>query len=164
MSELQVEASPTARLAEVEAFLYREARLADESRYDEWEALWDDDAVYWVPRKDDADPERDVSYIYDNRGRIRSRMAQLKTGRRHSQNPPSKMRRQVTNVEIVSDDGDELSVVANFSLFEHRHATTVWAGQYRFVLRRTDSGLKLVRKTVLLVNNGDAVGTIAFII
>ena len=33
----------------VEAFLYKESRLADESRYDEWEALWEDDAVYWVP-------------------------------------------------------------------------------------------------------------------
>ena len=32
----------------VVAFIYTEARLADESRYAEWEALWDDDAVYWV--------------------------------------------------------------------------------------------------------------------
>jgi 3-phenylpropionate/cinnamic acid dioxygenase small subunit len=31
------------------AFIYTEARLAAESRYAEWEALWDDDAVYWVP-------------------------------------------------------------------------------------------------------------------
>ena len=34
---------------EVEDFLYREARLADENDYDGWEALWTDDAVYWVP-------------------------------------------------------------------------------------------------------------------
>ena len=32
----------------VKAFIYKEARLADESCYAEWEALWDDDAVYWV--------------------------------------------------------------------------------------------------------------------
>ena len=31
-------------------FLYLEARLADESRYLEWEALVEDDMVYWVPR------------------------------------------------------------------------------------------------------------------
>jgi 3-phenylpropionate/cinnamic acid dioxygenase small subunit len=30
-------------------FIYREARLMDEHRYDEWLALWTDDAVYWVP-------------------------------------------------------------------------------------------------------------------
>ena len=31
------------------AFIYHEARLADEARYSEWEALWDDSARYWVP-------------------------------------------------------------------------------------------------------------------
>ena len=34
---------------EVEAFLFLEARLADTSRYDEWEALVADDMHYWVP-------------------------------------------------------------------------------------------------------------------
>ncbi len=33
----------------VEQFLYREARYADEHDYDAWEALWTDDALYWVP-------------------------------------------------------------------------------------------------------------------
>src|ERR1700722_5795516 len=59
------------------AFIYREARLADEARYSEWEALWDADATYWVPMSPDADPETTVSYINDNRTRIRSRVAQL---------------------------------------------------------------------------------------
>jgi len=31
-------------------FLYLEARLADESRYLDWEALVEDDMIYWVPR------------------------------------------------------------------------------------------------------------------
>jgi hypothetical protein len=71
------------------AFIYHEARLADEARYSEWEALWDDRATYWVPMAPDADPETQVSYINDNRTRIRSRVAQLNTGVRHSQTPPS---------------------------------------------------------------------------
>ena len=33
----------------IEAFLYHEARLADENRYDEWFALWTEDVRYWVP-------------------------------------------------------------------------------------------------------------------
>ena len=36
----------------VEAFLYKEARFADEARYADWEALWTDEAVYWVPAID----------------------------------------------------------------------------------------------------------------
>ena len=36
-------------LRQIEQFVYREARYADEHDYDGWEALWTDDALYWVP-------------------------------------------------------------------------------------------------------------------
>ena len=86
-------------------FIFREARLADESRYDEWASLWHErDALYWVPMHEDADPETEVSYIYDNQPRIAKRIAQLKTGARHSQTPPSKMRRIISNFEVVGSD------------------------------------------------------------
>src|SRR5262249_60372878 len=60
-------------------FLYREARLADEARYAEWEALWAEDGVYWVPATTDprADPDRQISHIYDNRQRIATRVKLL---------------------------------------------------------------------------------------
>jgi hypothetical protein len=64
------------------AFIYHEARLADEARYSEWEALWDSDATYWVPMSPDADPETTVSYINDNRARIRSSTPACGTPRR----------------------------------------------------------------------------------
>ena len=41
-------------IRDVEQFLYREARFADESDYDSWEALWTDDALYWVPAGNDS--------------------------------------------------------------------------------------------------------------
>jgi 3-phenylpropionate/cinnamic acid dioxygenase small subunit len=94
------------------AFVYREARLADESRYAEWEALWDtDDALYWVPLHPDADPDREVSIIYDNRRRLASRIRQLQTGVRHAQTPPSSMRRMITNLEVVERDTDNEGTV-----------------------------------------------------
>ena len=49
----------------VESFLYREARLMDESRYKEWLDLFTEDALYWIPsNEDDADPSRHVSIVY----------------------------------------------------------------------------------------------------
>jgi hypothetical protein len=46
-------------LRQIEQFLYREARYADEHDYDAWEALWTDDAIYWVPAGGDlTDPGR----------------------------------------------------------------------------------------------------------
>jgi 3-phenylpropionate/cinnamic acid dioxygenase small subunit len=35
----------------VEQFLFLEARLIDERRFSEWEALWVDEGIYWVPGK-----------------------------------------------------------------------------------------------------------------
>jgi len=46
---------------QVEQFLYHEAQLMDEHRYDEWLALWNDPALYWVPsNRDEADPRREI--------------------------------------------------------------------------------------------------------
>ena len=67
-------------LREIEQFIYREARYADEHDYDAWEALWIDDALYWVPAGGDlAEPETRMSVIYDNRSRIATRLNQLRT-------------------------------------------------------------------------------------
>jgi 3-phenylpropionate/cinnamic acid dioxygenase small subunit len=66
--------------AAIERFLFHEARLMDEHRYDEWLALWAiDDAIYWIPANaDDIDPTRNVSIIYDRRGQLRNRIKRLK--------------------------------------------------------------------------------------
>jgi 3-phenylpropionate/cinnamic acid dioxygenase small subunit len=146
------------------AFVFLEARLADEARYDEWEALWDDDACYWVPTHEGADPEREVSYVYDNRRRLASRIAQLKTGSRHAQTPPSTMRRLIANLEVLACDDATVTLGSNFVLFEHRYATTTWAGRYVHRIRTTGDALRLVAKTVHLVNAGSAVPTMAFLI
>jgi Ring hydroxylating beta subunit len=82
----------------VEQFLYREARLADEGDYDAWEALWTDDALYWVPiGGEGGDPQRQMSVIYDNRNRISTRLKQLRTGKRYAQAPPSNLRRMLSS-------------------------------------------------------------------
>ncbi|MBM7369202.1 aromatic-ring-hydroxylating dioxygenase subunit beta [Gordonia hydrophobica] len=149
---------------EVAAFLYLEARLADEARYSEWEHLWDDDALYWVPMHPDDDPATNLSYIYDNRPRIKSRVAQLNTGNRHSQTPPSVMRRQLTNMEVLDSDEDTVTVGSNFALFEYRYTQRIWAGRVIHKVRRHPDGFKLVSKTVHMVSAGGPVDTLAFLI
>src|SRR5215475_4576367 len=101
-------------------FLHREARLADEARYAEWLALWTDDAVYWVPATADpaADPDQHLSHIYDNRGRLETRIKLLQTGYRFSQEPASTMRRLISNIEVKRTADGELLVESNFILAE----------------------------------------------
>jgi 3-phenylpropionate/cinnamic acid dioxygenase small subunit len=150
----------------IASFLYREARLADEARYSEWEELWDDDGVYWVPMSPDADPSRDLSYIYDNRRRIHSRVAQLNTGSRHSQTPPSTMRRLLANMELLDRDAETVTVGSNFVLYEYRYQMTTWAGRviHRVRAGHAERGPRLVAKTVHLVNAGAAIPTLAFLL
>jgi 3-phenylpropionate/cinnamic acid dioxygenase small subunit len=154
-------------LREVEQFIYAEARLADEGRYDDWEALWTDDAVYWVPANgDDTDPDTQMSIIYDNRSRIATRIKQLHTGKRHAQTPPSRLRRIVSNVELIDhDDGDDVLAGANFLIYESRQrGVTLWAGRYEYRLRPTGDGWRMVGKKVVLVDNDRALYTLAFLV
>lgn len=156
--------SPWGVREDVLAFIVREARLADEHAYEEWESLWDDEALYWVPR----DPEREwrdqFSYIADNRARLRSRIAQLCTGHRYSQVPPSRMRRMLANFETTSATTDLVSVACNFVLHEYRLGATVWAGRYRYTVVRGQDGLRLREKVVELVNAQGPIPTLGFLI
>jgi benzoate/toluate 1,2-dioxygenase beta subunit len=160
-------AGDTDVLRAVEQFVYREARLCDEQRYDEWEALWTDDGVYWVPANgDDPDPTTQMSILFDNRARIATRIKQLQTGKRHAQSPPSRLCRVVSNVELLGRDDDDLVATAAFVLYESRtRGLTPWVGRVRYRLRPGDDGmLRMAAKTVTLVDNDQPLHTLAFLI
>jgi 3-phenylpropionate/cinnamic acid dioxygenase small subunit len=154
----------------VEAFLYKEARLADEARYAEWEALWTDDAIYWVPATTDpnVDPTKQISHIYDNRNRIATRIKLLQSGHRYSQEPASPMRRLISNIEVEKNEKGELIVGANFILVElsiqARHETHIWAGRTTHTLRWVGDELKMSQKKVVLVNAAEPLPNLSFLI
>jgi 3-phenylpropionate/cinnamic acid dioxygenase small subunit len=151
---------------DIEDFLHLEARLQDEHRYEEWEELWTRDGIYWVPAgSDDIDPDRHVSFIYDNRIRIATRVKQLCGGEHLAQIPASRLRRVVGNVELLEAEGDEVAVAANFVIAESRNGETrLWAGRTHYRLRALDGELRMCLKKVLLTNNDGPIPTMAFLI
>ena len=153
-------------LRRVEQFLFMEARLQDTHAYDAWEALWERDAIYWIPANGhDIDPEREMSIVYDNRSRIGLRVAQLKTGRRHTQTPRSELARVVSNIELMEVRRDEVDVRANALIYEdNQRGETVWAARLEYRLRLVEGHLRLVRKKVGLVNNHKPIFTLSFLI
>ena len=163
---MQTEIEDEARLKRIERFIYREARLQDEYRYEEWEALWTDDAIYWVPANgDDIDPEQQMSIIYDNRSRIGVRVRQLLSGKRHAQEPRSRLRHLVTNIELVGCNGAESSAACNVMVFESNlREDTIWAARTEYLLREEAGALKMARKKVALVNNDKPLYTLSFLI
>lgn len=158
--------SELALVNEISQFLFLEARLQDTHEYDEWEALWTSDGVYWVPANgDDIDPETQMSIIYDNRSRISLRIKQFHTGKRHTQAPRSRLGRVLSNVEIIETSGNEIRVAANAMVFESNlRAETVWCTRNEYLLRREAVGLRMARKKVVLVNNDKALYTLSFLI
>jgi len=151
-------------------FLYREARLADEARYAEWHELWTDDGVYWVPATTDpaADPEKHLSHIYDNRTRLDTRIKLLQTGHRYSQEPPSLMRRLISNVEVERVENGEFVAASNFILAElsvqAKHEMHWWVGRTTHRLRLVDGALKMSQKKVVLVNAAEPLPNLSFLI
>ncbi|MGH7819468.1 MAG: aromatic-ring-hydroxylating dioxygenase subunit beta, partial [Candidatus Binatia bacterium] len=121
---------------------------------------------YWVPfGADDVDPDVRMSVIYDNRSRIATRIRQFRTGKRHSAAPPPRIRRILSNVELLGEDGGDLLVGANFAVYESREeGIRVWAGRSEYRLRPTAGGLRMAGKKVLLVDNDRPLGTLAFLI
>ena len=162
--------APVELRAEVEAFLFLEARLADESRYEEWLALIADEMHYWVPKgAADYDPSTRVSYVNDNRSRLETRVRQLATGVRYAQTPPSPMRRLISNVEILDAGADgPVVTTSNFVLYElsiqASNELRVWAGRATHRLRRSHGTFRIEAKTVELVNSSQPLPTLAFLL
>ncbi|WP_417516965.1 aromatic-ring-hydroxylating dioxygenase subunit beta [Minwuia sp.] len=153
-------------LRRVEQFIYAEARLQDEHDYEAWEALWTDDAIYWVPANGgDIDPEAQMSIIYDNRSRIGVRVRQLMTGKRYTQEPKSNIRHFITNIELLDPADDDLTVGCNVMVYESSlRGETVWAARTTYRLRDEDGHLRMARKKVALVNSDQPLFTLSFLI
>lgn len=155
-----------ALLQEVTRFIYREARFQDDHEYDAWEALWADDGIYWVPANGEGDdPDTEMSLIYDNRSRIALRIKQLHTGKRHTQMPRSRLRRIVSNIEILECKGDSVRVTANAVVYEsNARGEMTWPSRNEYVLRREGGVLRMALKKIILVNNEQPLYTLSFLI
>jgi 3-phenylpropionate/cinnamic acid dioxygenase small subunit len=91
-------------------------------------------------------------------------VAQLNTGNRHSQTPPSVMRRIISNSEVVEQAGDTVTVESNFAVFEYRVHQRFWAGRVVHTIRTSPEGPRLMRKVVHLIDAGGPIDTLAFLI
>jgi 3-phenylpropionate/cinnamic acid dioxygenase small subunit len=151
----------------IERFLYHEARLMDNHRYDDWHALWAEDGqvTYWVPCNDDAiDPKSNVSIIYDTRTQLRNRITRLRETLWLREQAP-RLRRVVSNVEIEHETPAEVTVSSNFILAQlHRHNQYLWAGSSIHKLVPAGDSFKIRSKKVVLINNNEPMPNLMFLI
>jgi len=149
------------RQYEVERFYYEEAALLDAHRYEEWLALFSDDAHYFMPiRRTRMQRELDkeftqpgeMAFFDDNKMLLAGRIAKLQTGRSWAEDPPSRTRHLVTNIRVISDDGERLEIESNFHVYRTRLKSDEdsWIGVRRDVLRRVGDSFQIADRKIFL--------------
>ncbi len=164
-------------IREVEQFLYREARMLDDRRFREWLTLFTDDVRYWMasrtnryPKSSKAiailDPDR---YVEDDIGRedelaildetketLTGRVDRLDTGMAWAEDPPSRTRHMISNIEVEPGEVEaELRVYSNFIVYRSRAETEqdFYVGARQDVLRRVDGEWKIAHRKLILDQN-----------
>jgi p-cumate 2,3-dioxygenase beta subunit len=152
--EHNIEAAEIRTQYEVERLMFAEAALLDDWRLDEWLTLLTDDCRYVVPSTDlpGGDPDADVVLIDDDRERLHGRVERMKSRFAHREYPWSRTRHLVTNVVVLSDDGERIDVRANFAVYRMRGNVSVYVGEYRYELIRK-SGRLLIRRRIAVLDN-----------
>jgi benzoate/toluate 1,2-dioxygenase beta subunit len=142
--------------ADIEKYLYREVRLLDERRFEEWTDLFAEDGYYWVPAyPNQDDPYKAVSIFFDDRELMRTRLSRLDHPNVHAQKPASRTVHHVSNIEI--DDNHrvegEILVHSTLLMMEFRlDKQTSYGGRCQHLLRRKGDGFELAWKRVDLIN------------
>src|SRR5215475_3575881 len=104
----------------IHSLIQRECRLLDEGKLDDWLQLYTDDATYWVPIDEKADPLKESSVIFDDHLRLSMRVEQIMRQKRVSQTPGSQSMRMVSNLEVSDLGAGEAEARYALAVFEVR--------------------------------------------
>ena len=149
-----------------EQFLFHEARLLDTQQYEDWLALFTDDATYWVPLEHgQKDPYETSSIIHDDRTLLELRVKQIRHPRAHARQPLARTVHQVGNVTVLSDSAQEVRVASTLTLVEFRNEKQrVYGALVEHRLRRNGDTFAISHKRVDLVNSEGEIDGIAILL
>lgn len=137
-------------------FVVREARLLDAKRYDEWNALFTEDAIYWIPAAPgQEDGVTHISHMYEDKLLRDLRIERLKSPRAYSQQPPSRCHHLLQMPTVESRD----AATSRFVVRTEFHYTEAQGDDMQFYvgtcthhLAVVDGALKMTLKRVDLLN------------
>src|SRR5262249_53393601 len=152
---------------EIEEFLYREAELLDERRYEEWVDLLTEDADYFMPMRrnvprDELEREftragTDVNWFDEGKDTLTRRVKQILTGLHWAEEPPSRICHMVSNVQLAHAGSAEpvameVGVKSRFLIYRNRVETETdfLVGKREDLLRRVDGGWRIARRKIIL--------------
>ena len=150
-------------LAAATDLVLREALYLDERRWDDWLALYREDAVFWVPAWKDEDtatedPENEVSLIYISaRAQLEERVARVRSGRSAASAPLPRTAHGVSNIVLVPGDAADTLTVrsqATTHIFDvKRRESFTYFGPCEHRLVLTDGEWRIKRKKIVVLND-----------
>jgi 3-phenylpropionate/cinnamic acid dioxygenase small subunit len=145
-----------------------EARLLDETRYDEWNALFADDGIYWVPlQPDQHEGPQHTSHLYEDKLLRDLRIERLKSPRAFSQQPRSRSHHllQQPTVEVFEPAANRFVTRAPFHYAEVQgDEINFFVGTVFHHLCVRDGALRIVLKRVNLLNSDAALPAVQLFI
>ena len=155
---------------EIAGFLYREAELLDQGRYQEWLGLLADDIRYWMPMRRNVkfgEDEReftragsDINWFDEGKETLARRVKQIETGMHWAEEPRSRLSHLVTNVQVQGAAPSlaaprDVSVSCRFLIYRNRvqTETDILVGKREDSLRRDGEGWLLARRKIILDQN-----------
>jgi benzoate/toluate 1,2-dioxygenase beta subunit len=145
---------------EVVAFLHAEARALDDREWDAWLEFYHPDAEFWMPAWDvddtlTTDPQTEMSLIwYGDRGGLEDRVFRIKTDRSSATSlPEPRTSHNISNVEVLSDDGQVIELRFNWLTLSFRYGETDMHWGTSFYAVDVSGGRPLIRRKKAVLKN-----------
>ena len=164
-------------VSQIEQFLYREARLLDARQFRQWLELFADDVRYWMPMRsnrytanskaisildgsryeeEDLSKEGDLAIMDETKDSLERRIDRLDTGMAWAEDPPSRTRHFISNIEVEPGEKEsELKVYSNFIMYRSRaeKEEDFYVGSREDILRNVNGEWKIARRKIVLDQN-----------
>jgi 3-phenylpropionate/cinnamic acid dioxygenase small subunit len=153
-------------LAEAAAFIWAECELLDRLEYRDWLKLWHPEGQYIIPiDRDGRNPEEALNIAYDDKSMREARVRRLLSGFSMSAAPPARTVRTTSRFVIEECHNHSITVRGAQILVEYKYGRTRMLGaDVTYSLVRTETGLKMARKTILLLNSDEELFGIGYLL
>jgi 3-phenylpropionate/cinnamic acid dioxygenase small subunit len=142
--------------ADLVDFVYHEARLLDEQRFDEWYELYTEDARYWMPlTRGQPDGVSHTSLMYEDKLLLRVRIERLKNPHSFSQQPRSHAQHVLQAPQVESVDaatGIAILRTPFFYMESQMDESVILSGVIWHHLVRSEGHIRIRLKKIELVN------------
>jgi 3-phenylpropionate/cinnamic acid dioxygenase small subunit len=147
---------------EIEQFLYAEASLLDDRRFEEWVELFTEDVRYWMPirrnvrfgeqERENTREGEDINWFEDTKKTLQQRVQQIMSGIHWAEEPFSRISHMLSNVQVTSATATEAVVRSNFLIYRNRVETETdfLVGKREDTLKRVGGEWKIARRAIFL--------------